>query len=138
MSGCTIEEHLQNLEDILYRLHLSLLSSSSRGISAVFSKARWNTWDTEWIRMRGIHTSQTKVKTILNVRTSQNLIELLSFLDLLHQILAQPLISSPSTLSALKEGSYVCVGRKTVNMPFNQQSSLSLTEAPVLAHYNPL
>ena len=135
VSGRTVEEHLKNLEEVLRRLQLHGLRLKKDKCSFLQSSVEYLGHQVD---AQGVHTSQKKVKAILNARTPQNLAELCSFLGMLNFYTKfLPNISSllHPLHQLLRESQRWC-WTKDCEHAF-QSAKQKLAEAPVLAHYDP-
>ena len=135
VTGPSDAEHLNNLEEVLRRLR-------DHGIRLKKEKCHFFQSSIEYlghvIDARGIHTSEKRVKAIVDAPADRNLHELRSFLGLLnYYVLRHPnLASQLHPLHTLLRSSQPWEWSEDCERVF-QSSKESLTKAPVLAHYDP-
>ena len=135
VSGRSDDEHLKNLEEVLKLLQV-------HGITLKKSKCNFFEKSVEYLGHRvdsqGVHTSEKKVKAILEARTPRNVSELRSFLGMLNFYAKfLPNISSLlQPLHHLLKGGQRWKWTTDCDRAF-QSAKQRLAEAPVLAHYDP-
>ena len=135
VSGATMEEHLQNLENVLQRLQ-------QYNIRAKRSKCAFMCESVDYLGHRidatGLHTLSSKVKAVQNAPQPKNVQELRSFLGLLHYYgkFLPNLATLLHSLNALLKSGSKWVWSTECSKAFQAAKQLLVT-APVFAHYDP-
>ena len=135
VTGCTDAEHLRNLEEVLRRLQRA-------GIRLKRIKCSFCQDSVEYLGHRvdakGVHTSPKKVEAIVNAPQPKNLSELRSFLGILNYY-AKFIPNLSSLLHPMHEllrAEHSWHWSKDCDRAF-QKAKESLSQAPVLIHYDP-
>ena len=135
ITGSTEEEHLHNLEAVLKRL-------SRYGIRAKRAKCSFMAPAVEYLGHRidasGLHTTDEKVRAIVQAPAPENVHELRAFLGLLHYYgkFIPDLATLLHPLNKLLKRGEPWVWSESCKVAF-QTAKARLVEAPVLAHYDP-
>ena len=135
VSGRTDEEHLKNLEEVLHRLQF-------HGLRLKRDKCSFLRDSVDYLGHRvdaqGVHTSEKKVKAIVDAPTPRNLAELRSFLGMLnfYTKFLPNLSSLLHPLHQLLKAGQHWQWSEDCDRAFTAAKQ-KLAEAPVLAHYNP-
>ena len=135
ITGSTEEEHLHNLEAVLKRL-------SRYGIRAKRAKCSFMAPAVEYLGHRidasGLHTTDEKVRAIVQAPAPENVHELRAFLGLLHYYgkFIPHLATLLHPLNKLLKRGEPWVWSESCKVAF-QTAKARLVEAPVLAHYDP-
>ena len=134
VTGATEEEHVQNVDEVLKRLQLA-------GLRVNPSKCQWMLSEVTYLGHKvtsdGVHTTEEKVRAVVDAPTPQDVTQLKSYLGLLtyyHRFLPNLSTEAAPLYLLLKDGqkwewtsSQEQVFQKTKQM---------LVDAPVLAHYD--
>ena len=135
ITGKSEADHLRNLEDVLHRLR-------KHGVRLRLDKCSFFQHSVDYlghcINGAGIHTSNDKVEAILKARPPKNVQELRSFIGLINYYakFIPNLSSILPPLHDLLRASKHWAWTKQCRRAFEAAKSC-LTEAPVLAHYDP-
>ena len=135
ITGASDTDHLTNLEEVLRRLQ-------EEGMRLQKDKCKFFQESVEYlghhIDSQGIHTSEKKVKAILDAPTPRNIQELRSFLGLLNYYakFMSGLASILHPLHSLLQAGQPWKWSGDCKRAFEEAKG-KLTSAPVLAHYDP-
>ena len=135
ITGCTEEEHLSNLEEVLRRLQ-------EHGVRLKRNKCQFFQSSVDYlghhIDADGVHTTRSKVRAIQEAPSPRNIQELRSFLGLLNYYakFIPNLASLLHPLCVLLQAGQPWKWSKDCAAAFEQAKTL-LSTAPVLVHYDP-
>ena len=135
VTGKTEADHLQNLEEVLKRLQ-------EHGVRLKKEKCSFLQDSVEYlghcINAHGVHTSEKKLKAILDAPKPRNVQELRSFLGLLNYYakFIPNLSSLLHPLNNLLRANQRWIWSRACCQAF-QEAKKKLVSAPILAHYDP-
>ena len=134
VTGASEEEHVRNVEEVLKRLE-------SAGLRVNPTKCQWMLDEVTYlghkVTSQGVHTTEEKVRAVIDAPAPQDVSQLKSYLGLLtyyHRFLPNLSTEAAPLYLLLKEGQ--AWEWKAPQEQAFQKTKRLLVEAPVLAHYD--